>query len=53
MLLGELAEYKNFVNSSGIGAYLVWRYLTETNFADKEAYLCGEGVLTVPNPSPE
>ena len=43
MLLTELAEYKNFVNSSGIafssiGAYLVWRYLTEINFADKEAY---------------
>lgn len=57
MLLTELAEYKNFVNSCGmfasIGAYLVWRYLTEINFADKEAYLRGEGVLTVPDPSPE
>ena len=58
MLLAELAEYKNFVNSSGIafasiGAYLVWGYLTEINFADKEAYLRGKGVLTVPDPSPE
>ena len=34
-----------------IGAYLVWRYLTELNFADKEAYLRGEGMLTVPDPS--
>lgn len=52
----ELAQYKNFVNSSGIaiasiGAYLVWRYLMEINFADKEAYLRGEGVVTVPDPS--
>ena len=58
MLLTELAEFKNFVNSFGIafasiGSYLVWRYLTEINFADKEAYLRGEGVLTVPDPSPE
>lgn len=56
MLLTELAEYKNFVNSFGIafasiGAYLVWRYLMEINFADKEAYLRGEGVVTVPDPS--
>lgn len=35
------------------GAYLVWRYLIELNFADKEAYLKGEGVLTIRDPSSE
>lgn len=39
--------------SSTIGSFLVWRYLTEINFADKEKFLKGEGVLTVPNPSKE
>lgn len=29
----------------------MWRYLTELNFADKEAYLEGKGILTVPDPS--
>lgn len=46
MLLTELAEYKNFLNSSevafaSVGAYLVCRYLMEINFADKKAYLAG------------
>jgi hypothetical protein len=36
---------------ASIGAFLVWRYLTELNFSDKEAYLRGEGILTVPDPS--
>jgi hypothetical protein len=36
---------------ASIGTFLVWRYLTELNFSDKEAYLRGEGILTVPNPS--
>lgn len=58
MLLAELAEHKNLINSIGVafaslGAFLVWRYLTEINSADKEAYLLGEGVLTVPDPSAE
>jgi hypothetical protein len=37
---------------STLGSYLVWRYLTELNFADKEAYLKGQGVLVVPDPTP-
>ena len=36
-----------------IGSYLVWRYLTELNFADKEAYRQGKGVLVVPSPTLE
>lgn len=43
MLLPELAVSKNLINSVGVafaslGAFLVWRYLTEINFPDKEAY---------------
>ncbi len=54
MLWADLAEHKNFMNSNvvafaSLGAFLVWRYLTEISFADKEAYLRGEGVLTVPD----
>ena len=42
MLLPELAVSKNLINSVGVafaslGAFLVWRYLTEINFADKES----------------
>ena len=49
---------KTAINSIGIllstvGSFLVWRYLTEINFADKEKYLQGEGVLVVPSPTPE
>jgi hypothetical protein len=36
---------------ASVGAFLVWRYLTELNFADKEVYQRGEGSLTVPVPS--
>jgi hypothetical protein len=36
---------------SAIGSFLVWRYLTELNWADKEAFLRGEGVMTVPSPT--
>ena len=36
---------------SSIGSFLVWRYLTELNWADKEAFLKGKGVLTVPSPT--
>ena len=56
MLLAYLSGCESYVNSAGIvlsslGAYLVWQYLTDINFADKKAYLLGKGVLTVPNPS--
>ena len=56
ILLPELAVSKNLINSVGVAfasldAFLVWRYLTEINFADKEAYLRGEGLLTVPYPT--
>lgn len=49
---------KTAINSIGIllstiGSFLVWRYLTEINFADKEKYLQGEGLLVVPSPTPE
>ena len=49
---------KTTINSIGIalstvGSFLVWRYLTEINFADKEQYLQGNGVMTVPSPTPE
>jgi hypothetical protein len=49
---------KTHLNTLGIllttlGSFLVWRYLTELNWADKDAYLKGEGVLTVPSPSKE
>ena len=36
---------------SAIGSFLVWRYLTELSWADKEAFLRGEGVMTVPSPT--
>jgi hypothetical protein len=49
---------KTFINTLGVifttlGSFLVWRYLTELNWADKEAFLRGEGVLTVPSPTKE
>ena len=58
MLLAKVAEYKDFLNSSGIafasiGTDFAMCYSTEVNFSDKETYLCGEGVITVPGPSPE
>ena len=36
---------------STVGSYLVWRYLTELNFADKDAYLQGKGSLRIPAPT--
>ncbi len=36
---------------STIGSFLVWKYLTELNWADKEAFMRGEGLLTVPSPT--
>ena len=43
-----------YINSLGVifssvGAFLVWKYLTELNFIDKEAYLKGEAVLFIPS----
>lgn len=54
----DLLRSKIFINSIGValtsvGAFLVWRYLTEISFVDKDAYLRGEGTLIVPDPSPE
>lgn len=34
-----------------IGSFLVWKYLTELNWADKDAFLKGKGVMTIPSPS--
>ncbi len=49
---------KTHINTLGIvfatlGSYFVWRYLTELNWADKEAFIKGEGVMTIPSPTPE
>lgn len=38
---------------SALGSFLVWRYLTELNWADKDAFLRGEGRMVVPSPSKE
>jgi hypothetical protein len=49
---------KTHINTLGIifatlGSFLVWKYLTELNWADKEAFLRGKGVMTIPSPTPE
>ncbi len=49
---------KTHINTLGIifavlGSYLVWRYLTELNWADREAFLRGEGVMIIPSPTAE
>lgn len=54
----DLLKSGNFINSIGValtslGAFLVWRYLTEISFVDKDAYLRGEGTVVIPDPSPE
>jgi hypothetical protein len=36
-----------------IGSFLVWRYLTELNWADKKSYLQGQGVMVIPSPIKE
>lgn len=36
---------------TSIGSFLAWKYLTELNWADKEAFLRGEGIFTVPSPT--
>jgi hypothetical protein len=47
---------KTHINTIGIiltivGSFLVWKYLTELSWADKEAYIRGEGILTIPSPT--
>lgn len=47
---------KTNINTLGIflttvGSFLVWRYLTELNWADKNAFLRGEGRMVIPCPS--
>ena len=36
-----------------IGALLLWRYVVEINFADKEDYLKGSATLVLADPTPE
>jgi hypothetical protein len=45
---------KTHLNTAGIllttiGSFLVWKYLTELNWADKGAFLRGDGLFTVPS----
>ena len=47
---------KTHINTIGIilttiGSFLIWKYLTELSWADKDAYLRGKGLLTIPSPS--
>jgi hypothetical protein len=49
---------KNHISSLGVvlttlGSFLVWRFLTELNWADKNAFLQGKGVLRIPAPEAE
>ena len=49
---------RTHINTIGIlltvaGAYLVWRFLTVISFVDHDEYLKGNGVLTVPDPTPQ
>ncbi len=36
-----------------IGAILLWRFIVEINFADRDDYLKGEATLAVLDPTPE
>jgi hypothetical protein len=36
-----------------IGALLIWIFIGEVNFADKDEYLKGHGLLEIPDPTPE
>lgn len=52
-LTGALTKMKIFINSLGIllatlGSFLVWKFIKDISFADKEAYLNGKGLLIVP-----
>jgi hypothetical protein len=49
---------KTHINAAGVvlsaaGAFLVWHFVTELNFVNKESYLKGQGSIEIPNPSPE
>ena len=48
--------YKSHINSAGVflsavGAFLVWFFIAELNFADRDEYLKGRGRVTIPDPS--
>ena len=56
IFFSALLDHASLLNSLGVafasaGFILVWRYLTEISFVDKEAYMRGQGVFTVPVPS--
>ena len=36
-----------------IGTFLVWYFIAQINFADQDAFLRGDGILTVPSPTQE
>lgn len=38
---------------SAVGAFLVWRFLAEVNFADRKAFLQGKGVVHISDPTPK
>lgn len=49
---------KTHMNAAGIvlsavGAFLVWYFVAEINFADKGSYLRGGSRLVISDPSPE
>ncbi len=49
--------YKSHMNSVGVllsaaGAFLVWLFIAELNFAEKDEYLKGRGSLKIGDPSP-
>jgi hypothetical protein len=48
--------WKPHINSIGVflsavGAFLVWFFIAELNFADQDEYLKGRGRLEIPDPS--
>ena len=38
---------------SAVGAFLIWYFVAELNFADKESYLKGQGRIAILDPSTE
>lgn len=53
IFFSALMDHASLLNSVGVafasvGSILVWQYLTEISFVEKEAYMRGQGVLTVP-----
>lgn len=56
-LIGLGIVIKVCINTLGvalatIGAFLVWYFIAELNFSDKDAFLQGEGMRTIPKPTP-